>query len=271
MHLFLCQRILRMRLQTGIFYPLNFRVIFEKFGNYLCRFLCFFQTQAKRFQPAVHHVCLMWIHIAAHVVHHRLQHLVVLLAGRNNHAGYYVGVAVDGFCHRMHYHVSAQVDRPLKIRATKSIINYQRDVMLVGDFCQSFQIGDPNGRIGGSFGVNHCRFGTDGAAHLIQIGGVDVGIFDTKTRKNRLHHATCGAIKAVVTDDMFAGAQKGKVNCGDGSHARRGGDAGKTVFEIRHRTLQRIDGRVAQTCVNISVAFARKTSSSVIGIFKFES
>jgi hypothetical protein len=165
-----------------------------------------------------------------------------------------VGMSVEKFGGRVHDDVGAEFERALQVRRHKSVIDGDRDAVLVTDVGDRADVGEGHERVGGRLNVDELRGGTDGAADVVGVRGVDETELDAVVRNDLGEEARGAAIDVVAADHMVADFEHGDES-GDGGHAAGEGVSGGSSFQRREAGLNGVAGRVRDAGVFPAAVF----------------
>ena len=138
----------------------------------------------------------------------------------------------------MHYHVGAQLQRTLEVRAGEGVVDDHERTGRVGRVDHGGDVDDAQQRVGGRLQPDQARRGAQGAGHGGRVRRVDVVDLHPKARQQTVKEAGGAAIQVVVRHDMVAALQQ----VGDGrfgAHARAEGQPVVAALQRRHALLQR--------------------------------
>ena len=106
----------------------------------------------------------------------------VELATVNNHAAKGRTVTADELCSGMHDNVGTMFKRTDQVRSTEGVVDYDRNLVLVSEFRNSFDIRDVGIRVAERFDKDELRVVLDCAFDFLQVVDVNESRFDAELR-----------------------------------------------------------------------------------------
>ena len=110
--------------------------------------------------------------------------LPVELAGINNDAAEGRAVAADELGSRVNNDISAVLNRTDEVRGTESVVDYERQTVLVRNLCDSLDIRNIGIRVAESLDVNRLSIVLDSAFQFFQIVCINEGGLNAELRQS---------------------------------------------------------------------------------------
>ena len=100
--------------------------------------------------------------------------------------------------------VCAVLQRADQVRGAEGVIHNNRQAVLVGDLCDSVQIGDIRVGVAQGFQVDQAGVLLDGILDLFQVVGIHKGSGDAKVGQGMLQQVVAAAVNGLLGNHMAA-------------------------------------------------------------------
>ena len=179
-------------------------------------------------------------------------------------------MAADEFGCGMNNDVCAVLDRTNEVWSCEGIIDNQRNLVLMCNFCKCFDIYNIGVRISEGLDVDGFCVLLNGCADLIQIEYINKCGADSVLRKSVRQQVVGTAVDVLCRYDVVALLRQvddGVVNgCCSGSYCK----CCNAAFQCCHSLLENVLGRVGQTAVDVSCILESESCCCVIGVIEYE-
>ena len=192
--------------------------------------------------------------------------LPVELAGINNDAAEGRAVAADELGSRVNNDISAVLNRTDKVRGTESVVDYERQTVLVRNLCDSLDIRNIGIRVAESLDVNRLSIVLDSAFQFFQIVCINEGGLNAELRQSMCQQVVAAAVDGLLCYDVVASLSKCLNGVGNRCGAGSGSQSGNTALECCNALLEHILRGVSQTAVNIACIRQTETVSCVLAV-----
>ena len=194
--------------------------------------------------------------------------LPVELAGINNDAAEGRAVAADELGSRVNNDISAVLNRTDEVRGTESVVDYERQTVLVRNLCDSLDIRNIGIRVAESLDVNRLSIVLDSAFQFFQIVCINEGGLNAELRQSMCQQVVAAAVDGLLCYDVVASLSKCLNGVGNRCGAGSGSQSGNTALECCNALLEHILRGVSQTAVNIACIRQTETVSRVLAVME---
>ena len=179
-------------------------------------------------------------------------------------------MAADEFGCGMNNDVCAVLDRTNEVWSCEGIIDNQRNLVLMCNFCKCFDIDNIRVRISEGLDVDGFCVLLNGCADLIQIEYINKCGADSVLRKCVCQQVVGTAVDVLCRYDVVALLRQvddGVVDgCCSGSYCK----CRNAALQCCHSLLENVLGRVSQTTVDVSCILESESCCCVIGVIEYE-
>ena len=165
--------------------------------------------------------------------------------------------------------VCAVLQRADQVRGAEGVIHNNRQAVLVGDLCDSVQIGDISVGVAQGFQVDQAGVLLDGILDLFQVVGIHKGSGDAKVGQGMLQQVVAAAVNGLLGNHMAAVLGQGLDGVADSGSTGSNSQASHAAFQGSDALFQHILGGVGQTAVNVAGIGQAKAGSCVGRVVKY--
>ena len=175
-------------------------------------------------------------------------------------------MAADELGSRVHHDVCAVLDGTDEVRGAESIINDQRQAVLVGDGGNGVDIRDITVGVAQRLQIHSLGVGLDRGLHLCKVVGIHEGGVDAELGQSVSQQVVAAAVDGLLCHDVVTGLCQCLNGVGNGGCTRSGS-------QCCHATLQRCDALfkhilrgVGQTAVDIACIGQTEAVGGVLAV-----
>src|SRR5215831_11312798 len=138
----------------------------------------------------------------------------------------------------MNYYVGPKLERPLKVRAHKSVVDNESDSAWIRNGCYCPNVSQGHNGIGWGLNKDNPGVGPEGLIDALRIPRVHIGEFQAKILQHLVKEPESAAISIIADYYVVAGSQQ-RHCCIDCSHSGCKGVSGRAAFERSQISLKR--------------------------------
>ena len=161
-------------------------------------------------------------------------------------------MAADELGGGFHNDVGAVLQRAEQVRGGEGVVDDHRQMMLVGDGGDGFEVRQVGVRIAEGLEVDELGVLLDGVLELLRVLGGDEGGGDAVARQGVAQQVEGAAVHVLGCDDVVAGLGDVAHRVFHGGRAGRDGQARGAAFEGRDAVFEHALGGVGQTAVDVA-------------------
>ena len=140
-------------------------------------------------------------------------------------------MAADELGSRVNNDISAVLNRTDEVRGTESVVDYERQTVLVRNLCDSLDIRNIGIRVAESLDVNRLSIVLDSAFQFFQIVCINEGGLNAELRQSMCQQVVAAAVDGLLCYDVVAGLSKCLNGVGNRCGAGSGSQSGNTALE----------------------------------------
>ena len=190
----------------------------------------------------------------------------VELAAFDDHTAEGGAVAADELGGGLDHDVSAVLQRAEQVRGGEGVVHNHRQVVLVGDFGDGFEVRQVGVRVAEGLEVDELGVLLDGVLELLRVLGGDEGGGDAVARQGVAQQVEGAAVDVLGGDDMIAGLGDVAHGVFDGGGAGSDGQTGGATFKGGDAVLEDALGGVGQTAVDVARVSEAETGLGVVEV-----
>ena len=126
-------------------------------------------------------------------------------------------VTADELGSRVNNDISTVLNRTDEVRGTESVVDYERQTVLVRNLCDSLDIRNIGIRVAESLDVNRLSIVLDSAFQFFQIVCINEGGLNAELRQSMCQQVVAAAVDGLLSHDVVAGLSQCLDGVGDGS------------------------------------------------------
>jgi hypothetical protein len=161
--------------------------------------------------------------------------------------------------------VGAPLNRPAQVRRGHGVVDDQRDLGLVGDLGEGFDVDDVDERVAQRFRVKQLGVLLDGFAEILRVARVDEGGLDAELPQVHVQQRVRAAVQGRGRDDVVAGAAQREDGGDFGRLAGGGGQRRAPALDRRHAFLEHRHRRVGDARVDVAEGLQVEQAGGVLG------
>ena len=188
----------------------------------------------------------------------------VELAAVNNHATESRTMTTDELRCGVNDDVSTVFNRANQIRRTESIVDYDRNLVLVSEFRDGFDIRDVGIRVAERFNENELGVRLDRAFDFLEVVDVDESRFNAELGKRMFQEVVGAAVDGALCDHVVTLASESRdgisKSCCTGSDC----ETCDTAFESSDALFKNVLRGIGEAAVNVACILQMETVRSVL-------
>ena len=192
--------------------------------------------------------------------------LPVELPAVHNDAAQSGTVSADKFCSGMDHYICAVFDGTDQIRGAEGIVDDQGQAVLMGNFCNSIDIGNIAVGIAQGLQVNRPGVFLNGVFHFTQVMGIYKSRVDAESRQRVFQQIETAAVDGLLGHDMPAVSRQCLHSVGHRRCARGKGQRCAASFQCSQPFFQHILGGIGQPSVNVAGIFQTEPVRCVLAV-----
>lgn len=173
-------------------------------------------------------------------------------------------MATDELSGRMHHDVGTVFNRANQVRSTEGVVDDQRNLVLVGDFGNGFDIRDVGMRVAERFDKDELRVALDSSFDTLEVVGVNESRFDTEVAERVLQQVEGTAVNRTLCNHVVTLAGESRDGVGNGSCTGSDGESGNTTFEGSDTFFEHTLRRVVDTAIDVTGVLQGETVSGML-------
>ena len=177
-------------------------------------------------------------------------------------------VPADPFGQRMHDEVGAEFYRPAQVGCGEGVVDQEREARPMGKRSDGGNIKNFEAGIADCLADYELGVFPDRGGEVLVIARFDEGRRDPEARQRLGEQVDGSAVERRRSDDVVAGAGKGRDGEVQRRHAAGGGDGADAVFQRRNALFEHRRGRIRDAAIDVPGAFEVEQLRRVIAIGK---
>lgn len=173
-------------------------------------------------------------------------------------------VATDELGSGMHHNVGTMFKRTNQVRSTEGVVDDQRNLVLVGDFGNGFDIRDVGMRVAESFDEDELRVALDSGFDALEVVSVNESRFDTEVAERMLHQVESTAVNRALDNHVVSAAGKSRDGVSDGSGTRSNRESGNAAFEGSDTFFENALSRIGDAAIDVTGVLQGETVSGML-------
>ena len=177
-------------------------------------------------------------------------------------------MAADKLGGRMHHHVGTVFDGANQVGRTEGVVDDQRDLVLVGDCCDSVDIRDVGMGVAEGLDKDEFRVFLDGGLDALEIVGIYKRGLDTEGAERVLQQVESTAVNRALDNHVISTAGKSRDGVSDGCSTRSYSQSGNAAFESGNAFFEHALRCVRDTAINVTGILQGKTVSGMLCVME---
>ena len=165
----------------------------------------------------------------------------------------------------MHDDVGTMFKRTDQVRSTEGIVDHDRNLVLVSEFGDSFDIRDVRIRVAERFDKDELRVVLDSAFDFLQVVDVDESRFNAELAERMFQEVVSTAVNGTLCNHVVTLASESRDGISKSCCARSDGEACDTTFESSDALFENVLRGVGEAAVNVACILQVETVRSVLG------
>ena len=166
---------------------------------------------------------------------------------------------------RMHDDISTVFERTNQVRSTEGVVDHDRNLVLVSEFRDGFDIRDVGIRVAERFNEDELRVGLDGAFDFFEVVDVNESRFNAELAERVFKEVVSTAVDGALSDHVVALAGESRDGVGKSCCTRSDCEACDTAFESCDALFKNVLRGVGEATVNVACILQVETVRSVLG------
>ena len=162
--------------------------------------------------------------------------------------------------------VGTMLQRAEQIRGAESVVDDNRQTVLLGDLGDGVDVGDVGVGVAERLEIDDRGVVLDGALDLVQVMSVDKRGLDAKLGERMLQQVVGATVDGLLGNHVVTGLGKSLQGIGDGSSTGGDGETCHATLECGGTVLEDALGGVGQTAVDVTGVGKTKAVGGVLGV-----
>ena len=188
----------------------------------------------------------------------------IKLATVNNHAAESRTVTADELRCRMHDDISTVFERTNQVRSTEGVVDHDRNLVLVSEFGDGFDVRDVGVRVAERFNEDELGVGLDRAFDFLEVVDVDESRFNAELAERMFQEVVGATVNGALCDHVVTLASESRdgisKSCCTGSDC----ETCDTAFESGDALFKNVLRGIGEAAVNVACILQMETVRSVL-------